>query len=30
MGTVGDVVSEWIRHGERRRTIFFDLTIAHC
>lgn len=30
MGIVGDVVSEWIRHGERRKTICFGSTIAHC
>ena len=30
MGIVGDVVSEWIRHGEGRKTICFGSTIAHC
>lgn len=30
MKIVGDVVSEWIRHGEGRKTICFGSTIAHC
>ena len=30
MGIVGDVVAEWIRHGEGRKTIVFGSTIAHC
>lgn len=27
---VGDVVAEWIKHGENRKTICFGSTIAHC
>lgn len=27
---VGDVVAEWHKHGERRKTICFGSTIAHC
>jgi superfamily II DNA or RNA helicase len=27
---VGDVVSEWARHGEGRKTICFGATIRHC
>lgn len=27
---VGDVVQEWLRHGENRKTICFGSTIAHC
>ena len=27
---VGDVVSEWLKHGENRKTICFGSTIAHC
>ena len=30
MGIIGDVVSEWIKHGEHRKTIVFGATIAHC
>ena len=30
MEIVGDVVSEWVRHGENRKTIVFGATIAHC
>ena len=30
MGIVGDVVTEWIKHGENRKTIVFGATIAHC
>jgi superfamily II DNA or RNA helicase len=30
MEIVGDVVSEWIRYSERRKTIVFGSTIAHC
>jgi superfamily II DNA/RNA helicase len=30
MGIVGDVVSEWVKHGEKRKTICFGATIAHC
>jgi superfamily II DNA or RNA helicase len=30
MGIVGDVVSEWAKHGEGRKTIVFGATIAHC
>ncbi|MEX3614351.1 MAG: DEAD/DEAH box helicase family protein [Burkholderia gladioli] len=30
MQIVGDVVSEWIRFGEGRKTIVFGATIAHC
>ena len=30
MGIVGDVVSEWAKHGEDRKTIVFGATIAHC
>ena len=30
MGIVGDVVSEWSKHGEGRKTIVFGATIAHC
>lgn len=30
MGLIGDVVSEWIKHGEGRKTICFGATIAHC
>ena len=27
---VGDVVHEWVKHGEGRKTIVFGSTIAHC
>ena len=30
MSIVGDVVSEWVKHGENRKTIVFGSTIAHC
>lgn len=30
MGIVGDVVSEWIKYGQGRKTIVFGSTIAHC
>ena len=30
MQIIGDVVTEWIKHGEGRKTIFFGATIAHC
>ncbi|HEY8879191.1 MAG TPA: DEAD/DEAH box helicase family protein [Roseateles sp.] len=30
MGIVGDVVSEWVTHGQGRKTIVFGATIAHC
>lgn len=30
MEIIGDVVSEWIRFGENRKTICFGATIAHC
>ena len=30
MGIVGDVVSEWAKHGDGRKTIVFGATIAHC
>lgn len=30
MEIIGDVVSEWIRFGEGRKTICFGATIAHC
>lgn len=30
MGIVGDVVKEWITHGENRKTIVFGATIKHC
>lgn len=30
MGIVGDVVAEWGKHAERRKTIVFGATIAHC
>lgn len=30
MEIVGDVVSEWLKHGEGRKTIVFGATIAHC
>ncbi len=30
MDIVGDVVHEWIKHGEGRKTIVFGSTIAHC
>jgi DNA repair protein RadD len=30
MDIVGDVVHEWIKHAEGRKTIVFGSTIAHC
>lgn len=30
MGIIGDVVAEWIKHGENRKTIVFGSNIAHC
>ncbi len=30
MAIVGDVVSEWHKHGQGRKTIVFGATIAHC
>jgi superfamily II DNA or RNA helicase len=30
MEIIGDVVHEWIKHGEDRKTIVFGATIAHC
>lgn len=30
MEIVGDVVSEWIKHGQNRKTIVFGATIKHC
>jgi len=30
MEIVGDVVSEWMKHGEGRKTICFGSTIKHC
>lgn len=30
MQIVGDVVKEWISHGENRKTIVFGATIKHC
>jgi DNA repair protein RadD len=30
MEIVGDVVSEWVKFGEGRKTIVFGATIAHC
>lgn len=30
MEVIGDVVSEWARHAENRKTIVFGATIAHC
>lgn len=27
---IGDVVAEWIKHGQNRKTICFGATIAHC
>jgi DNA repair protein RadD len=30
MQIIGDVVTEWIRHGEGRKTIVFGATIKHC
>lgn len=30
MAIVGDVVAEWMKHGENRKTIVFGASIAHC
>ena len=30
MDIVGDVVTEWIKYGENRKTIVFGANIAHC
>ncbi|MFT4266556.1 MAG: helicase-related protein [Xenophilus sp.] len=30
MAIIGDVVTEWLRFGENRKTIVFGSTIAHC
>lgn len=30
MEIIGDVVSEWIKHGQNRKTIVFGATIKHC
>ncbi|TXL67272.1 DEAD/DEAH box helicase [Zeimonas arvi] len=30
MEIIGDVVTEWVRFGEGRKTIIFGATIAHC
>lgn len=30
MAIIGDVVSEWVKFGEGRKTICFGATIAHC
>lgn len=30
MAIIGDVVTEWIRHGQGRKTIVFGSTIRHC
>lgn len=30
MDIIGDVVSEWIKHGQNRKTIVFGATIKHC
>lgn len=30
MGLIGDVVAEWLKHAENRKTIVFGSTIAHC
>lgn len=30
IGIIGDVVAEWLRHGERRKTICFAGSIAHA
>ena len=30
MAIVGDVVAEWLEHGEGRKTIVFGASIAHC
>lgn len=30
MEIIGDVVHEWVKHAEQRKTIVFGATIAHC
>lgn len=30
MAIIGDVVSEWLGHGENRKTIVFGASIVHC
>ena len=30
MEIIGDVVAEWVKYGENRKTIVFGSTIAHC
>lgn len=30
MEIIGDVVHEWVKHAENRKTIVFGATIAHC
>lgn len=30
MAIVGDVVSEWVKYGENRKTICFGASVAHC
>lgn len=30
MEIIGDVVTDWIKHGENRKTIVFGSTIKHC
>ena len=30
MEIIGDVVSEWLRHADNRKTIVFGTSIAHC
>jgi superfamily II DNA or RNA helicase len=30
MELIGDVVGEWLKHGENRKTICFGPTVAHC
>lgn len=30
MEIIGDVVSDWVKHGENRKTIVFGATIKHC
>lgn len=30
MEIIGDVVTEWAKHGDNRKTIVFGATIAHC
>lgn len=30
MAVIGDVIQEWVKHGENRKTIVFAASIAHC